>query len=205
MNHLTVAVSLTQDGKTLGAVAVETGPILPLRVVRVERIPTGADFRAVTDWLKSRAGDIRAFAFYLPGARDRKRLLVDCGHVLLGRPLVEELWRSEARRKWEIRLDAVELVAVDLAFPQPDGWRVKVSRREVVSALLVTMQTAGLVFVDKSHAAELRGQLEKLTQWREKDDPDGAGGDLAIALALATWDARKTQRRLEDNLPRRTA
>lgn len=205
MSHLTVAVSLSTDGKTLGAVAVETMAILPLRVVRVERIATGPDFRAAIDWLRSRGGDSRAFGFYLPGARETRRLLVDCGHVLLGRPLAEALWRSEARRRWQIRLDAVELVGVDLATPQRDGWRVKVSRREVISALLVTMQTGGLVFVDKSFASELRGQLEKLTQWRERDDPDGAGGDLAIALALATWEAGRVQRRLEDALPRRTA
>lgn len=204
MRYLTVAVSLSTDGKTLGAVAVEAMAVLPLRVVRVERVTTGPDFRAVTDWLRSRGGDLRALGFCLPGARETRRLLVDSGHVLLGRPLAEALWRSEARRQWEIRLDAVELVGADLATPQRDGWRVKVSRREVISALLVTMQTGGLVFVDRSFAPELRGQLEKLTQWRERDDPDGAGGDLAIALALATWEARAKQRRLEDALPRRT-
>lgn len=205
MFYLTVAVSLTQDGKTLGAVAVEARPLPPLRVIRVERVQTGADFKAATEWLKNRGGDLRAFGFHLPGARETKRLLVDCGHVLLGRPLAEALWRSDARRRWEIRMDAVELVGVDLAVPQRDGWRVKVSRREVVSSLLVTMQTGGMVFIDKTLAGDLRGQLEKLTQWRERDDPDGAGGDLAIALALATWEAGRAQRRLEDGLPRRTA
>lgn len=205
MSHLTVALSLSLDGKHVGAVAVEARPILPLRVVRVERVATGPDFRAVLDWLENRGGDPRAFGFHLPGAREERRVLVDCGHVLFGRPLAEALWRSEARRRWEIRLDAVELSGVDLASPQRDGWRVKVSRREVVSSLLVSVKAGGLAFADKSLAAEIRAQLEKLTQWREKDDPDGAGGDLAIALALATWDARKTQRRLEDNLPRRTA
>jgi len=205
MTHLTVAVSLSVDGKTLGAVAVEARAVLPIRVVRVERVTTGPDFRAVTGWLRSRGGDLRALGFCLPGARETRRLLVDCGHPMLGRPLAEALWRSEARRQWEVRLDAVELVGTDLATPQRDGWRVKVSRREVISALLVTMQTGRLLFVDKSLASDLRGQLEKLTQWRERDDPDGAGGDLAIALALATWEAGRVQRRLEDALPRSTA
>lgn len=202
MNHLTVAVSLSQDGRTLGTVAVEAHPAPPLRVVRVERVQTGPDFAAAVEWLKNRGGDLRAFGFYQPGTRDRKHLLVESGHVMFGRALAETLWRSEARRAWEIRLDAVELVGVDLAVPQRDGWRVKVSRREVISALLVAMQTGRVVFADKAHAADLREQLGKLTQWRERDDPDGAGGDLAIALALAVWNAARVQRRLEDELPR---
>lgn len=205
MKHLTVAVSLSQDGKTMGAVAVEVHPVPVLRVVRVERVLTGPDFKAAAEWLRDRGGDIRAFGFYQPGARERKRVLVECGNVMFGRALAETLWLSESRRAWQIRLDAVELVGVDLATPQRDGWRVKVSRREVISALLVAMQTERVAFFDRAHAADLRDQLGKLTQWRERDDPDGAGGDLAIALAIAVWDAAKTQRRLEAALPRRTA
>lgn len=83
--------------------------------------------------------------------------------------------------------------------------RTNVEAREVVSALLVAMRTGGLLVVDRSLAAELRDQLEKLKQWREKDDPEGAGGDLAVALALATWSAARDQRRLEAALPRRSA
>jgi len=205
--HLSIGIAIAPDGASVGCVTAEVWLGAPVRIVTLERVGVAAGPRDLVRWFDGRAGDIRAWGLHEPRLRERRHVLVETGHYTLGKPVFEALWYSDARRKWEPRLSAVELVGVDLAVPQRDGWRTKVSRREVVSALRLAMEHGGLGFgpVDRGLAIELRGQLEKLTQWRERDNPDGSGGELAIAQALAVWDAARVQRRLEIEQPRRTA
>lgn len=205
--HLSIGIAIAPDGASVGCVTAEVWLGAPVRIVTLERVGVAAGPRDLVRWFDGRAGDIRAWGLHEPRLRERRHVLVETGHYTLGKPVFEALWYSDARRKWEPRLSAVELVGVDLAIPQRDGWRTKVSRREVVSALRLAMEHGGLEFapVDRGLAIELRGQLEKLTQWRERDNPDGSGGELAIAQALAVWDAARVQRRLEIEQPRRTA
>ncbi len=205
--HLSIGLAIAPDGATVGCVTAEAWRGIPIRIVSLERIAAAGGPEDVARWFSGRAGDIRAWGLHDPSLRERRHVLVETGHYTLGKPMFEAIWYSAARRKWEPRLTAVELVGVDLAIPQRDGWRTKISRREVVSALRLAVEHGGLEFgpVDRGLAVELRGQLEKLTQWRERDNPDGTGGELAIAQALAVWDAARVQRRMEMGQPRRSA
>ena len=205
--HLSIGLAIAPDGLSVGCVVAETWRAAPIRIVALERVSVAGGPRDVARWFNARAGDIRAWGLHEPRLRERRHVLVETGHYTLGKPVFEALWYSDARRKWEPRLSAVELVGVDLAIPQRDGWRTKVSRREVVSVLRLAMEHGGFEFgsVNRGLAIELRGQLGKLKQWRERDNPDGAGGEFAIAQALAVWDAVRVQRRLEIEQPRRRA
>lgn len=204
MTYKAIGIAIAPDSASIGAVVVDAAMGQPLRVTVIERVAMGERMTGVVAWFNSRAGDLRAWGLCLPHERDNRQVLVEVGDYALGRPLIDAIGRSDAWRKWEPRVNAVELVGTDLAVPQRDGWRVKVSRRDVVSAARFAMVPGSfeVVGVDRTLARELRAQLDLMAQWREKDNPDATGGELAIACSLAVWNASRTMSAREAGMPR---
>ena len=156
-----------------------------LRVFQIERFPLDRGFQSVTDRLLARLADVRD-----EGGQDGElRLVAECSHYTWGMPL--------ARRLREIRMlhfgftyaAALEVVSEDFPGTRPEGWRAKIARRTVASALTEIEKTGRLRIEAKGRLAEeLKAQLGQFSQKpvRAADEP-APDEDLVLGLGLLCY------------------
>lgn len=190
-----VALTLNSDGSSVAVVILAPGalrdpapsspvPAGMLDVRAVEIFPTAKEFRSAAVWIDKRFADERG----LTGPD--WSIAVETSHYIQGRPFADAL-TAYARRAWPfLAVRRIEMVSTDIPRPVRDGWRVKVGRRDVMSALMHHIGK-GLLFVPAStnHVADLRRQLDTVRTRRpgEAEVPE----ELACALGLAVWTATR--------------
>lgn len=205
-NWATMALALSPDGHSVGAVAVELtrGP-KPLALCLLARIDVARDplYRNVADWLYS----IGSLTGSLPlGSSGRRRIIVDTSDYLRGRLLGRSVLDSTARRTWMPLTSLVEIVT-DVPRPEKRGGYMAVARRDVIGT---ATQAIGAELLEFTHgeaalARDLRVQMTRMAERRDRDDKDATGGELAISAVLALWDVmEQLDRRVRAERARRT-
>ena len=181
-----LGVALTSDASSLAAVVLAPANRLGagegvLDVGSIEMIPATGDFKKTIAALS----DVIASRWHL--GRDWQ-VIVDVGNYARGKSFSDAIRASDFERRWKLAVRRVELDARDLPRPVAEGWRIKVPRRAIVTAITDFIARKQLhVSAGTRHAGELRRQLETFRNRRpgEAEGPE----DLAVALGLAVWKA----------------
>lgn len=189
-----IAVTVEQlrpDGTgVVAATAIGTRDDGTWRRWPISRIDFQPGYRAATDWLHDKGGDIREFGLYL---RDSSSALVmvEEGDFLGGEPLARAIRSGKAVRMWRPKFGMVQLAGIDMSAPVVRaGGRVEVPRRAVLSALADGLALRRLR-IDKSEK-ELQDQFARLRVRADAEERDGA---MVRVLALAVWGATLRLRR----------
>ena len=182
MRTVDFGIVLAPDATTATVVTLvrdRTRRVLPPAVVE-----TGRSFAKLVNWLHLQGGDHNRLGLH--AERGRYTIVLDASHYTASRPCAEVLSRVRDFRAWGITLWCIELSGRDLPRPEPDGWKTKVSRREVLTALSSSLRD-GSVKIDKAtHGAVLVDELGDLRIQRPRDEEE-RDGDQVRALALAVW------------------
>ena len=153
-----------------------------LRLFDIERFPLDAGFQSVTDRLLRRLGDVRDKV----GEDGELRLLAECSSYTYGQPLARRLREIRALHFGFTYSAPMEVVSEEFAGVRPDGWRTRVSRRTVASAL-DDVSRAGRLKLEVAGplAAELKAQVKEFSQrpQRAADEP-APTEDLVLGLGL---------------------
>lgn len=160
-------------------------PERSLRVVEVARFPFSGSVAANVN---PAASAVQKLQTRFPDEGD-VRLVGECSDYVHGKGMAELLPRLRAAIFGTVYSAALEVVPTDLPRPTAEGWRMKVARRDVVSALSKRSgEGALLIDVRGSLAKELATQLSDLTQRPQRSADEAAPEeDLALGVALVCY------------------